>query len=354
MHSATEAAGEPRSAYHRAAEADSTSFLANRDHMLAFFKADVRRMPATQWPLSPPTALAARVLQWNLNVLMGVSGRDPARPEDVMALIRRVDADVVLLQEASVQRFAAEIATGYSEYFQQDLARLNGRIERLHTLLQDAGYQIIISGDGECPPLLATRLRIEDEGSSIAIDREFPARGTQGVGRLVQLALRGGTKPRRLGVLMTHLESTQQGGLEGVRQAEVASLLRGWRDAGGNSAASPMTATVLSGDLNFPRRGDLREREWVVVKRGLEKLGEPLKDGVAETLTAAGFRCAYDLSCAGAPAFTHWTATTVDFTWCHFQQPAQWRVSRAEVLPTELSDHLPIVTDLEWLEAPAT
>lgn len=62
----------PRSAYHRAAEADSDSFLTNRQHMLAFFDADVRRMQSPRWPLqggkapAGGRALDIRVLQWNV------------------------------------------------------------------------------------------------------------------------------------------------------------------------------------------------------------------------------------------------------------------------------------------------
>ena len=61
----------PRSAYHRAAEADSDSFLTNRQHMLAFFTADVRRMQSPRWPLGGKApaggrALDIRVLQWNV------------------------------------------------------------------------------------------------------------------------------------------------------------------------------------------------------------------------------------------------------------------------------------------------
>jgi len=349
----------PRSAYHRSAEADPESFLTNRGHMYAFFQSDVRRMPSPKWPLGRPASGASstrfvRILQWNVNVLMGVSGRDPVQPADVFSLIEHADADVVLLQEGGLQAFPDDIAAGYSEYYQQPVARLNGRVERLHVLLQEAGYSLLIA-DGafsENPSLVATRLQIVEKGESFDVDGDFRARGTAGdgrSGRLVQLALPGEPPDgARLGVIVTHLHHTERAGLKGVRSAEVAALLQHWRAAGGGVAESPMTATVLATDMNFPRRRDYSEREWQVIRAGFGRLGEPEDDGVADALADAGFVCAYDRSDAGPPTFTHWTSTTVDFAWCHFREPANWRVWRAEVLPSALSDHLPVVTDLQW------
>lgn len=351
----------PRTAYHRAAEADPESFLTSRGHMLAFFSADVRRMPEPRWPLDRPPSVdsglhVVRFLQWNVNVLMGVSGRDPVDPVDIFSLIARADADVVLLQEGGLQAFPQDLAAGYSEYYQQPVARLNGRVERLHALLRDAGYKLVIA-DGpfsENPSLMATKLPVMSDGQSFDLDGEYRTHGTAGdsrSGRLVQLALPS-TTPHgpaamgpRLGVLVTHLHHTEVASLRGVRSAEVAALLQEWRAAG--DAASPMLATVLATDMNFPRQRDYSEREWNVIQAGLLRLGQPEDDGVASALTAAGFVCTYDCH-EGAPAFTHWTSTTVDFAWCHFQEPARWRVLRAEVIRTTLSDHLPVVTDLQW------
>ena len=106
-------------------------------------------------------------------------------------------------------------------------------------------------------------------------------------------------------------------------------------------------ADVSSSGFEPPRIhiGDAREPTVVLTHQDWR---EPEEDGVACALTDAGFVCAYDVSGAGTPAFTHWTSTTVDFAWCHFQDAAKWRVLRSQVLPTALSDHLPIVTDLLW------
>lgn len=304
---------------------------------------------------------------------MGASGRDPVPPEEVVALISKTDADIVLLQEAGLQSFSEDLAAGYSEYYQQPVDRLNGRIESLHALLRDAGYSIVVADRfSENPALLATRLQIVDEGESFPIDEGSFAEATKGdsrSGRIVRVALPSNSTSEAVGMsqvdgsgtyigvrqlpqialVVTHLHHQEsRADLRGVRAAEVATLLGRWRNAT-TSAQSPVVATVLASDLNFPRRSDHRPREWAVVCAGFKRLGEPTEDGVADKLTSAGFHCAYDRSGQGAPTLTHWTGTTVDFAWCHFREGMEWEVLRAEALPTGLSDHLPVVTDLRWL-----
>lgn len=295
------------------------------------------------------------------------------RPDDVVALISKTDADIVFLQEAGLQSFSEDLAAGYSEYYQQPVERLNGRIERLHALLREAGYSIVVADRfSENPALLATRLPIVDEGDSFPLDEGSFAEATKGdsrSGRIVRVALPsssasegGGTphfeadgsgvgvrQPPQIALIVTHLHHQEsRAALRGVRAAEVATLLRCWQKAT-TSAQDPVVATVLASDLNFPRHSDHSPREWAVVRAGFKRLGEPTQDGVADKLTSAGFHCAYDLSGQGAPTLTHWTGTTVDFAWCHFREgPMKWEVLRAEALPTNLSDHLPVVTDLRW------
>ena len=293
------------------------------------------------------------MLQWNVNVLMGPSGRDPVRPEDVAQLILTTNADVVLLQEAGEQRFQEDLESGYSTYYQQPVARLNGRVTRLQSLLREEGYTVVVDDRvSQNPSLLASRLHVVDEGESFSIDEQKYAHATQGdsrSGRLVRVALRRDGSGPQLGFLVTHLHNTERGdSLRGVRRSEATSLLRRWRDTVSGDG-SEVVATVLASDLNYPRRRDHRPREWAVVRAGYERLGEPTEgDGVAEVLAGAGFRCAYDLSGAGTPPFTHWTGTTVDFAWLHCRDEARWEVLRSEALPTALSDHLPVVTDLRF------
>ena len=358
----------PRTAYHCAAERDPSTFLTNRTHMLGFFTSDIEKKKKNNnnnniaRPSSPPlrplttkqeeeTAENVRVLQWNVNVLMGKSGRDPVQPKDIAKFILETKPDVVLLQEAGKQRFQEDLASGYSTYYQQTVARLNGRVAKLQSLLREAGYTVVVDDNdsSENPALLASRLDVVDKGESFSIDEKKYADATKGdsrSGRFVRVALRGGSGDHQLGFLVTHLHHTERGESRGVRRWEVTTLLRKWREN-----ASKVGATLLGSDLNYPRQCDHSPREWAVVRAGYEQLGEPTEgDGVAELLTDADFRCAYDISLdgAGTPSFTHWTGTTVDFAWLHCRDEARWEVLRSEALPTQLSDHLPVVTDLRF------
>ena len=299
--------------------------------MLGFYTSDVEQMSKkrqkekekekekekTTQPLpSPPLPTGGvdnvRVLQWNVNVLMGKSGRDPVQPKDIVEFILSTKPDVILLQEAGEQRFQEDMASGYSTYYQQTVARLNGRITGLQSLLQEEGYTVVVADTSENPALLASRLDIEDEGVSFSIDTRNYAVATQGDSRscrFVRVALPGSGD--QLGFLVTHLHHTERGeALRGVRRAEVEVLLQSWRHEMEKVTSSRVVATMLGSDLNYPRRCDHRPREWEVVRAGYERLGEPTDgDGVAELLTSADFRCAYDCSLdddAGTPTFTHW------------------------------------------------
>ena len=88
---------------------------------------------------------------------------------------------------------------------------------------------------------------------------------------------------------------------------------------------------------------------------------QPQNDGVSQALQKAGFVCAYDAAPPRtnfggrtAPAFTHWTGTTVDYLYLLDDREETDRkksIGGATVLGTyvvfsDLSDHLPVVTDL--------
>ena len=127
-------------------------------------------------------------------------------------------------------------------------------------------------------------------------------------------------------------------------------------------------ATVVTGDFNQARRQDYAAAEWSVIRAALSKVQQPEDDGVSQALQKAGFVCAYDalppstnFGGRGAPAFTHWTGTVVDYSYLLNEDPARTldttRRITATVLGTyvvfsDLSDHLPIVTDLA-IELPA-
>jgi hypothetical protein len=111
------------------------------------------------------------------------------------------------------------------------------------------------------------------------------------------------------------------------------------------------------------RLQDYAAVEWGVVKAGLSKVQQPQLDGVSPALQKAGFVCAYDAAPTltnfggrAAPAFTHWTGTTVDYLYL-LDENERCKSDRSEnrgsvtiagtyVVFSDLSDHLPIVTDL--------
>eukprot|EP00927_Polykrikos_kofoidii_P038900 TRINITY_DN33349_c0_g1_i1.p1 TRINITY_DN33349_c0_g1~~TRINITY_DN33349_c0_g1_i1.p1 ORF type:complete len:379 (-),score=30.59 TRINITY_DN33349_c0_g1_i1:17-1153(-) len=349
---------KPRSSYLNAAERDPRTFLCNRGHMLAFYEADIDNLLphsiCVQVPARAANTTYVGVLQWNLNVLMGMDGRHPVSVADVVDVILRSKADVVLLQEAGVQTFEEDTRLGYTKYYEQPLDRLNGRIVALHDSLKQHGFVIVAAADGmsENPSLLATRLKICDVGGTFPIDGQF-GRWTYGdsrSGRVVNLELPQAPEhshaPSTLAVLITHLHHTESGELRGVRGAEVTALLEKWREAVSRSPSN--VATVLATDMNSARQQDYNSREWAVIRAGCAKLGQPTYDGVSGMLSSAGFTCVYDKAPSGPPPMTHWTGTVVDFPWCHFQRPEDWTIRSVKVLPTKLSDHLPVHTELGY------
>ena len=80
-------------------------------------------------------------------------------------------------------------------------------------------------------------------------------------------------------------------------------------------------------------------------------VAQPESDGVADLMSQAGFRCAYQAAAhtnfgrRRAPPMTHWTGTTVDFAYVHAARPSDAAVAGAYVHFTPLSDHLPVVVD---------
>merc|ERR1719433_1010008 len=120
-----------------------------------------------------------------------------------------------------------------------------------------------------------------------------------------------------LGVYVTHLHHINQQPAEGRRAAEIESLLH---HVSLREQKKQRTATVVAGDFNQARIQDYAADEWAVIAAGLSKVQQPQVDGVHDALRKAGFVCAWDEAppltnfCGrSAPAFTHWTGTTVDY-----------------------------------------
>lgn len=165
----------------------------------------------------------------------------------------------------------------------------------------------------------------------------------------------------------------------GVRLRETEALLRHWR--GQPRGPTTNRLALILADFNSPVREHYTAAEWRVIVAGLTAPGvaQPVDDGVAACLRTAGFRCAYELCednnfggrpappmthCASkdrttravvwcrhlqrpvvSPACSTGTGTTVDFAYVHGGDG--WRVRGTHVVHTPLSDHLPVIFDLE-------
>eukprot|EP00929_Paragymnodinium_shiwhaense_P050897 TRINITY_DN25624_c0_g1_i3.p1 TRINITY_DN25624_c0_g1~~TRINITY_DN25624_c0_g1_i3.p1 ORF type:complete len:138 (-),score=10.20 TRINITY_DN25624_c0_g1_i3:521-934(-) len=121
----------------------------------------------------------------------------------------------------------------------------------------------------------------------------------------------------------------------------------------------PPAVTVILADLNQPRQQDYEAWQWDIIVAGRRGLGEPDDDGVAALLSKKGFECTFDAQhgCTTnfgprrAPAFTHWTGTTVDYAYVRRGSPEQARIVGSYVYYSPLSDHLPLVTDIRMSRA---
>ena len=351
-------AGAPRSLYLRVAEVDDAA-LGSVPRMRALYVEDASGAsapgaPPAHAPYAPPAPGASarlRIAQYNMNVLFGPEFQAPhpsaASMHEVLA---RANADVLLLQEAAQQTFPDEprYRSGWFARLSAEDAR--ARVAELHALLLAQGYSLVQVNGPFNPALLATRLPIIAVGESFSPDAppRAPTDETRGARRvLVSL----GPGVGALALVATHLHHTERG-CRGVRAAEARALLAHLRQQEALEATLaplpaglPLRATVLATDMNGTRRQDYTEREWAVLARSLGRAGEPALDGVAELLGGEGWACTYDAG-AGAPAFTHWSGQTVDYAWVK-QARGGVRALGAWALRTPLSDHLPVVHDLD-------
>ena len=119
--------------------------------------------------------------------------------------------------------------------------------------------------------------------------------------------------------------------------------------------------TILAADFNEKRENHYSKSEWAFLKGGEHPCGEDNMHGPLGVLETAGFVNVSDVDCtrgafsklSGAPIFTHWTGTIVDYAYLHGaveDQTTTVTVEAVYTIPTVLSDHLPTVLDVlvEW------
>lgn len=342
--------------------------------MNEFFSYDVQRLRALNdgIPVHRPCREQSgprrivRIVSWNVNNLCGVTSTaamgtgQPVTAELANAVVTELGADILVLQEALADPKDYEDASCEAACL---------RVQRLDPLLEAGGY-CLKRGTHANPVLVATRLPASawceldlDDG------HEWAERMRSSPGRLKRDAqgsvcvsvnesrplmyVEVGVGSRSLGVYGAHLHHVNYvDSPEGCRAAEARAFL-----ADANSRSPDVV--VLAADFNQPRKRDHPPEEWEVISVANRRFKNPEDDGVARLLSDAGFRASWDQSGAhrnfpgdSAPPMTHWTGTTLDFAYYRCQgnagdATAVVRVHGAYLFFTDLSDHLPIVVDIE-------
>jgi len=195
----------------------------------------------------------------------------------------------------------------------------------LEELLRLRGYHYsMVSEHGDTPTLIATRKRVlaskevvlSHNRSALCLKIELPSDGS-------------------CWVVGTHLDAFDAHG----RRSEIRTLLEEADSSNTAAAAAAVVPNLLMGDFNQQRRRDYTPFEWERVASSADLRGVPVDDGVAGILEEAGFRCALDhvrdnddddsnidnnnnnknVSCnwnqARPPPSTHWSGTTIDYTY---------------------------------------
>lgn len=342
------------------------SLVGNRPAMTQCYQSDIQafRILHNQYPKHTPVhqqtgyssggGVVLRVLTWNINFLSGpdsVSLR-PIDPDSVADVIAQAGADVLCLQET-----LATIPPSYADFFKKyDMSDLPERMARFEARLLAHGYSTSLRSSalsGAMPTMIATSLPhvIQNETLDLAT-HQSEANGME-VPRsaaYLELAIAPATS---VGVYCTHLNHQNHSLGQGQRHAEATTLLS---HASARKADSNRLFTLIAADFNQSRQQDYATSEWDVISKGLGTVKQPLDDGVAGLLSAAGWRCCYDLhpevtnyGNRSSPAFTHWTGTTVDYVYLLDESSAspssQVKVLGSYVIFSDLSDHLPVITD---------
>ncbi|KAL1498689.1 hypothetical protein AB1Y20_014001 [Prymnesium parvum] len=327
-----------------------------RHEMVSLYVSDVRRLcactpPPPPHPAEALPAAAVRLLTWNLNLLLGADGEQDVAASDVFALLESLDADVLVLQEVPVDKLNVLWAA-----WSDKLAAPMTRVRMLDALLCGAGYSLHRT-DADNPTLLATRLQVVHT-ETFALDEEPTVtlnggeRWTEARGALyaeLRIPANGST----IAVYATHLHHKDHDEVhgEGIRLREARRILAHWRQRAPTSAAA---ACWILADFNQPRRDDYSADEWRVVAEGLTSahVAQPECDLVQQAMRAEGFVSSFEAAATNnfggrpAPVMTHWTGTTVDFAYFHcVEGRTPTRITGAYVCYSDLSDHLPVVSD---------
>lgn len=279
-----------------------------------------------------------RIVQWNLNCLCGVDSQTAQTATEILKIIERSTADIILFQEAPA-------GPAHSWWWEPWRSTFPVReMRRLEASLKRMGYTTQLRTECFSQTLLCTNLRVR-EFQHVQLDLQHPFRFRMEEERAaVRAVLHFGAKEDTTDDNNFTLGAESK---QGVRNAEAKVLLQ-------HVAEASVGPVLVATDFNQARRQDYDEEEWAVIAKGLFSIGQPEDDGVAELFEQAGFRCAYDMAkkrnwpVSKAPPFTHWTGTTVDYPYVRSSSKRRVAVDGVYVVNSSVSDHLPIVTDITF------
>ena len=301
-----------------------------------------------------------RILQWNINCLYGPDTDTKQDGRDLLAVIAVVNPDIVLFQEANNRSMPDDPYVGNAKCFSR--------------LLSNTGYTLF-NTCGVYFSMVAVRNGIPIDNSRPAFWLHDTYDDTGCIYLSISLKAKDIVAGPMLGILGTHLSYKNYTppligqATKGVRFQEVTTIVNyvdnTWHEYDSLHVPNKnlLIGAILATDYNQAREIDKSPEHWPVLSQGVATVGEPTDDGVAQLLQEKGYICTYDIpsiqtnyrSSAGqmAPDFTHWTGSTIDF--CYLWRPpnsddattASIQPVGSYVIPSPLSDHLPIVTDFE-------
>jgi len=281
-------------------------------------------------PLSSSTSVL-RCLQWNIQAFS--SPKDERNMHTVTAgIIRSIfetDSDVLVLNEIHWREVENNNCTGHSNNYSSYHCEPTRRAIRssqtfLEEVLRLRGYHYSrVASHGDTPTMIATRNKVL-ESKELVLSHNRSA---------LCLLIETPTSSSANGkcwVVGTHLDAFDAAG----RRSEITTLLREAqnRNNNNNTNVTKNVPILIAGDFNQQRSRDYSPSEWKRVACSADLRGVPVDDGVSGILEKAGFRCILDdvrksesnnsntaVACnwnqAQPPPSTHWSGTTIDYTY---------------------------------------
>ena len=353
-----------RPSYFKAAAPENS----DRSLMNELYRRDVKRWKFWNEKVPPHQPFTAqqglkknlRIVSWNVNNLCGLSRSVSLAKTgscieacEIATVLSDIGADVIVIQEALVD---------HGDYDDAMCEAACYRTLQLDDILRSEGYVVHRSNHAQ-PVAIASRLPVSAVFSvNLDYDHKFMQKMSCSPGRLKRdsagdiCTSPNETRPLlfceiqidnlKIGIFGAHFHHTNYNDSStGIRVLEANVLLST------TSAAKDLDFKIIAADFNQPLERYHTEAEWEIVKETRKRLSEPVDDGVDRSLADGGWRCTWDIRAdrnfpgLTAPPMTHWTAATVDAFYVPIND--DHRLVGTYVFFTELSDHLPIIADIE-------